>query len=456
MVGIDIQTAQSALYDFFLQSVHREKTEDTLTAFRRLFIEPTQSTTWDLSAALHAIVIFNDEREFQHTLKRICYILINNWGLQRNAEPIRKLVDIFQDKALLKPGFSLVNKRLRVWLRGFVQSTHFKELKLFAARHHEDAHWCDRYTSYLLVPQYVNLKNPIEQRKAARLLSHTLREEFRFDLAMYTARSEGNVPVATTSDAPVSADICLSKSARTAAGTLIQLPKNPTVLGDTVLTLVKVLLLRPGEFSYANLANVFRQQVRCLSYRDFKRALLQYLLFALPLSSTADILKQSLAAPLMELYAHRDHEEASDALILRTCNSLINQLLTLDRDQPSPLFARVMVQGNPLYLVLVLLKISLFCRHVQTHLELRIADLIRYHEGCTEVDCGWVINFFEMFRITFAIFGERTRYNLVRVAQTQPALVPPASLDDYRIFSQMHHQGAEVASLTPVLSMAAS
>ncbi|MEM9164832.1 MAG: hypothetical protein AAGC54_17415 [Cyanobacteria bacterium P01_F01_bin.4] len=445
MVGIDIQTAQSALYDFFLQSVHREKTEDTLAAFRRLFAESTQSTTWDLAAALHAIVIFNDEKEFQHTLKRVCYILINNWGLQRHSDSIRKLVEIFQDPALLKPGFSLVNKRLREWLRGFVQGAHFRELKLFAARHHEEAHWCDRYTSYLLVPQYVNLKNPVEQRKAAHLLSHTLREEFRFDLAMYTARSEGN-PTNLDSEGYSAA---LSTKA-------IYLPKNPTVLGDTVLTLVKVLLLRPGEFSYTNLASVFRQQVRHLSYRDFKRALLQYLLFALPLSSTADMLKQSLTEPLLGLYTHRDHEEVNDALILRTCNSLINELLTHDREQPSPLFARIMAQGNPLYLVLVLLKISLFCRHVQTHLELRISDLIRYYEGCTEADCSWVINFFEMFRITFAIFGERTRYNLVRVGQPQPTMAPPVSLDDYRIFSQMGRQGADVAQLIPALSIAAS
>lgn len=443
MVGIDIQTAQSALYDFFLQSVHREQTEDTLAAVRRLFTESTQSTTWDLAAALHSIVIFNDEKEFQHTLKRVCYILINNWGLQRHPEAIRQLVKILQDQALLKPGVSLVNKRLREWLRGFVQSEHYRELRLFAARHHEEAHWCDRYTSYLLVPQYVNLKNPVEQRKAAHTFSHRLREEFRFDLAMYTARSEGN---AETSEERYF--VTSSKA--------LYLPKNPTVMGDTVLTLVKVLLLRPGEFSYANLASVFRQQVCYLSYRDFKRALLQYLLFALPLSATADILKQSLADPLMGLYTHRDDEEINDALILRTCNNLINELLTHDREYPSPLFARVMAQGNPLYLVLVLLKISLFCRHVQTHLELRIADLIRYYEGCTEADCAWVINFFEMFRITFAIFGERTRYNLVRVGQTQPALAPPVSLDDYRIFSQMGCQRVDVAQLTPALSIAAS
>ncbi|MEO1401808.1 MAG: hypothetical protein AAFV72_11250 [Cyanobacteria bacterium J06635_1] len=443
MVGIDIQTAQSALYDFFLQSVNREKTEDTLAAFRRLFTESTQSTTWDLAAALHALIIANDEGEFQHTLKRVCYILINNWGLQRHPDAIQKLVNIFQDQALLKPGFSLVNKRLREWLRGFVCSDHYKELKLFAARHHEEAHWCDRYTSYLLVPQYVNLKNPVEQRKAAHSFSHRLREEFRFDLAMYTARSEGNL---TTSEGEYT--VPPEKA--------LYLPKNPTVLGDTVLTLVKVLLLRPGEFSYTNLASVFRQQVRHLSYRDFKRALLQYLLFALPLSSTADILKQSLGEPLMGLYTHRDREEINDALILRTCNSLINELLTHDREYPSPLFARVMAQGNPLYLVLVLLKISLFCRHVQTHLELRIADLIRYYEGCAEADCSWVINFFEMFRITFAIFGERTRYNLVRVGQSKPALAPPVSLDDYRIFSQMGCHNAEVAELIPALAIAAS
>ncbi|NEP16533.1 MAG: hypothetical protein F6J97_06450 [Leptolyngbya sp. SIO4C1] len=426
MVESNIQAAQSALYAFFLHSVQRQAPETVLTTFRQLFSDLTQTTATEPAAALQIIVIANDPQEFRYTLKRICYILVNNWELRRQHEAVQALIRLLQDPALSRPGYAVITKRLRQWMQSFVHSSAFNDLKLFANRYREERHWRDRYTSYLLVPQYTNLQNPLEQREAARTRSCELKARFRFDLAMYTARAQEKETL--ESSAP-------------------PLSENPTVLGDTVLTLVKVLLLRPGEFSYSNLANVFRQQVHCLSYLDFKRAMLQYLVFALPLSATADVIKQSLAEPLLSLHAHRDYEEVSDALILRTCNFLIDLLLTQDRQQPSPIFGRIMTQGNPLYLVLVLLKIALFCRYVQTHLELRMADLIRYYEAFPETDCAWIINFCEMFRTTFAIFGDRTHYNLVRIDHDRFTPASPVSLDDYRIFSQMRHQPVEAPAL---------
>ena len=427
MIGNDIQKAQQRLYDFFLEAVKTEPADEVLATFQRLFVDYTQSTESELPVALYTLVIKNNQQEFQFTLKRICYILINNWGLQRQADAIRELIAIFEDRKLLRPGLSVVLKRLRAWMREFVSSSDFKDLKLFAARYEENRHWSDHYTSYLLVPQYLNLENPLEQREAARALSTELKERFRFDLAMYTAKSQFN-PLADTS-------------------------ANPTLLGKAALNLVKLLLVKPGQFSYQNLASLFRKQVQQLTYRDFKRALLHYLAFALPKAQVSVALRQQLPKPILGLYPRHELDVLDDAIALRTCNRIIDMLTTEDRQHPSRLFNLVLAQGNPLVLVILLLKIALYCPNVQTHLETRIADLIRYYEQLSIEDCNWVINFFEVFRITFSVYAETTRYNLVQIRQESEPGSLPIDLDAYRVFSQWR-QGLVYPSMDMIEAVA--
>ena len=186
MARTDIQNAQHVLYDFFLYSVQTEPVDVVLATFRRLFVDYSESSTEsDLPVALYSIVIANSEQQFLFTLKRVCYILINNWGIQRRPDAIQSLIKMFDDRILMRAGVSLILKRLRSWMRDFVKSQDFQDLKLFAARYEQHEHWSSRYTSYLLAPQYLNLNNPQEQREAAPNLSSQLKSKFRFDLAMY-------------------------------------------------------------------------------------------------------------------------------------------------------------------------------------------------------------------------------------------------------------------------------
>ena len=252
------------------------------------------------------------------------------------------------------------------------------------------------------------MNNPQEQREAARNLSSQLKSKFRFDLAMYTAKSQME-SVATTVD-------------------------NPTVLGESAINLIKMLLLQPGRFGYENLANLLRKQCHQVNYWDFKRALLHYLTYALPNTSITYALKERLPNLVLTLYQRHDSDLLSEALILRTCKRVVDILTTEDGEHPSTLFSMFLAQGNPLLLVIILLKISLFCSHVQSHLELRIASLIRYYEAYSEEDCRWVINFFEVFRVTFAVYASGTLYNLVQVSSENQAT---PSLSTYRIFSQL-------------------
>ncbi|NJR65501.1 MAG: hypothetical protein HC772_09580 [Leptolyngbyaceae cyanobacterium CRU_2_3] len=252
----NIPKAQEAIYQFLLEIVKKCTSEEVLAEFKGLFIHHADTLNSGALPHVFEIVFSNQESEFRNTLKRSCYILINNWDITRNYQAIHHLIELFSDKILYKPTISPTLKRLREWLRNFVTSQDFQELKLFASRYDntEKLHWTDRYTSYLLVPQYTNLDNSVEQRQAARNLSRKLKEKFKFELAMYTA---------------------LSQDTRTAQRPL----KNPTGLGDEVVVLIKKIVSKRGFFSYPNLASIFLSQINNLRYSQFKNSLLEYLLF---------------------------------------------------------------------------------------------------------------------------------------------------------------------------------
>jgi len=415
--GRSIQQSQDCIYEFLLDIVRKWPPEEVLLEFKRLFIYHVDSISSSAMQAVYDIVFSNNQEEFRNTIKRCCYILINNWDASRNFKPIQNLVQLFSDPSFNRYTASPTLKRLRVWINDFVQSKDFDELKLFTSRYEDRSRgpWASRYTSYLLVPQYVDLKNPIEQREAARALSKQLKDRFKFELAMYVAKSQ--IPTAS-----------------------VNAPRNPTVLGDEALRLIKLIVARRGRFSYVNLANIFQQQIEQLSYREFKRSLQRYLIFSVENKSFAEALNSKIHDKLEGLYVSHNNEPLTDALLLRTCNRIIDILTTENQTEPSPLFIQLLSQGSPITLVIVLLKIILVSRYSRTHLEARIAELIKHYQDYPEEDCDWVVNFLEIFNVTFAIYAENVQYNLVKMdvnSGEEPKLFDP---DTYRVFSQLRHE----------------
>jgi hypothetical protein len=413
----DIPRAQETIYNFLLEIVKTWDAETVLAEFRHLFIHHTDTISSHTLPALYEIVFSNQEAEFRNTLKRSCYILINNWDITRNHKFIQQLIQLFTDPILTKPTMSPTLKRLRGWIKNFVDSPDFQELQLFASRYEErDIHWSRRYISYLLVPQYIDLNNPVEQREAAKTLSRKLKEKFKFELALYTAHSESSVnPVAAKE----------------------KLPRNPTLLGDEGLRLIKMIVARKGMFSYANLASIFLKQTQNLTYRQFKESLKKYLIFSEENYDYVDTLRTQFSEKLDALYTIHNDRVIDDALLLRTANRMIDALTSEDQREPSPLFILLLSQGNPLTLVVVLLKIILICRYARTHLDSRIAQLIKYYEEIPQEECQWVVSFFEIFNITMTIYAENIEYNLVNMGNGGSASSGEANLNTYRIFSQL-------------------
>jgi hypothetical protein len=105
------------------------------------------------------------------------------------------------------------------------------------------------------------------------------------------------------------------------------------------------------------------------------------------------------------LYKGYEEKKPTEAMILKTCNKLIESLTTEDRRKPSGLLVSLISEGHPLTVVVLLLKIVLICRPTRTHLESCMADLIRYYEKYPE-KCTWMTNFVEIYNIMFAIYAD--------------------------------------------------
>ena len=412
----NLQLAQDKIYSFFLEIVHTWEAETVLLEFQYLFMEPVKAANSSVLHAVYEIIFYDQEQEFRNTLKRTCYILINNWWAARQYNTIQKLINLFTEIKPTDRSLSLPLIHLNTWLQNFVNSKDYEEIKLFASafENRQKGVWSHRYTSYLLAAQYVDLKNPIEQREAAKELAKHLKEKFKHDLAMYTARSQ-------------SAESNNSNA------------KNPTRLGDEALRLIKKIVAKRGLFSYANLANIFTNQNQQVSYELFKKNIQKYIFYALNLENKvfASNLKAHLAKKLEQLYVKYEDEQVTSELSLRTCNHIIEFFTTENLQEPSFLFVLFMSQNESLTLAIILLKIVLFCKNVRAHLEARIAQLIQYYEKFTEEDCLEVIHFLEVLNIVFTVYTEDVEYNLVNINHQRSNPEASGNLDAYRVFSQL-------------------
>jgi uncharacterized protein YjbI with pentapeptide repeats len=414
-----LQQAQELIYTFLKNLVNSCPPETVLLEFRNLFILGDSTVNSESLQALYKILFNNDEEEFKNTLKRSCYILVNNWASQRKHDCIQELIQILAETKETPTPLSPSLKRLKNWVINFVNKEDYQELKLFASPHAspERGYWSHRYTSYLLVPQYLDSRNPKEQREIARNLSKRLKDKYKFDLAMYTARC--NSSLVKEKDLP-----------------------NPTKLGEGVIRLIKTVVSRTTLFDYTNQAHIFLLQTRELQYSEFKEKLKKYLGFNIHHKGGLDVLRAKLSEKLDNLYESHYQDSLNVDLLLRTCRQIVEWLTIEDGQEPSYLFIVLTTQGNGLTLAIILLKVILICQYVRTYLEVCIAKLIRYYEKYPEKECQWFINFLEIFNLVFAIYTENVQYNVVKVKTSNLEGQGVGSLNTYRVFSQL--RGADL------------
>ena len=412
---LTVSAAQEIIYKFFIHHINNSASEVVLQQFKKIFIELIAPVNPKLIQAIHTIVEFDSQLEFNNLFKRCCYILLNNWITHRKYELARDLIQIISHRILNEPHPDNCLKILRVWLTNFVSTKDYEDLKLSVFKYSEyipvEVHWTSRYQPYLLAAQYLDAKNTVEERQTAKLLSQQLKEKYKFDLAMYTSHSQ-------------SLAFKLEKH------------YNPTLLGDEALRLIKIILVNRGALNYRSLANIFVEQSQNITYKQFKQYLIKYLFYYDKKFYTNDIYQEQITNILDDFHPENDGETLSDGLYLRTCNYLIKSLTVENSGKPTPLFIRCLTQLNPLTLAILVLKIILISPYSQTYLELCFARLIQYYQDESASDCQWLINFLEVCQIALTIYGENVQYNLVNMSEQNSEEQLFIDLNNCRVFSQ--------------------
>ena len=119
----NIPKAQQTVFNYLLEIVNEWQPEQVLDEFRHLFVHHVNTSSSVILPALYEIVFANKEIEFRNTLKRSCYILINNWDLGRHHEAIRKLITLFDDPIIQKKSPSPYSKAATCLAAKFYQQS---------------------------------------------------------------------------------------------------------------------------------------------------------------------------------------------------------------------------------------------------------------------------------------------------------------------------------------------
>ena len=424
---------QEIVCNYFCKLVTTKSPHDVLKAFQGLFIELNCYIDEPAATAIYRIIKLDYEFVFHNTLKRCCYILINNWNSKlkynhQNLQNIHNLITILAKVREHKQSKHPSKQRLHQWLNNFLQSEDYAQLKLLAPAPQvpteqtqektEETPLRDRYISYFLACQALDPDKTEEERAAARASYQRLQEKFKFDLAMYTARSQSSLFSEKNSH-------------------------NPTGLGNNVLDLIQKVLAKRGAFSHSNLANIFLKQTKGLVYYDFKLSLVKYLTNSLGKGGTARAIARELLTYLKPLYGKYDDQVWNDELLIRTCNRLLEFLTSSKNGKPSKLFTLLASQERTLVLVLLLLKLVLICEQSRHHLEFRIVHLIKYYDSNNSLDCQWFSTFLETLEVALTISLENVHYDVVKIVDKQGQNSANSSPKNYWVFPQIKQSKQE-------------
>lgn len=412
---LTVSAAQDIIYNFFIHHINHSASEVVLQQFKKIFIEQIAPVNPKVIQALHIIIELDNQQEFNNLFKRCCYILLNNWISHRKYQLGRDLIKIISQKTLSEPHPDNCLKILKVWVTNFIKTQEYEDLKLSVFKHGDyhpiDNNWSFRYQPYLLAAQYLDTKNTLEERQSAKLLSQQLKDKYKFDLAMYTSRSQS-----------VTAQL--------------QNYYNPTLLGDEALRLIKIILVNRGSLNYRNLANIFIKQIQNITYKQFKESLIKYLFYHNKVFENQDIYRPQLVNILEDFHPENDEESFNSSLHLRTCNYLIKSLTVEPSGEPTALFQLCATQINPLTLAILMLKIILISPYSRTYLELCFARLIEYYQDNSDAECQWLINFLEVSQIALTIYEQNVQYNLVNMSDKHQEEQLLINLNNCRVFSQ--------------------
>jgi hypothetical protein len=412
-----IEIAQGKMCAYFSQTAQQCSPEEGLTLFRQVFVEFTKhDSSIELSTSLITLLLSNREQAFQETLKRVCYILINDWWIQRQQAFIGQLIEQFDDPLLKRHSTSKVMQRLRSWIYNFKISQDFKDLNLYVVPSPPPKSWQAFYTPYLLAHHYLNPQNPAEQRQIARLIAYDRKMTFRYELATFKSRYRFNQLETTAT-------------------------QNPSMLNESTLFIgIKKILIHRKLIGAGTLRQNFYQPLHQKTFVAFKEALLRCFIYSLKYSRIVALFKTEVSKRLMGLYTDQNDDRIDTFLVTKTCKRIVEMLTSETHQTTAPLLNMFLSENCSLELALLLGIIALLCPDVKEHIDFCMGNLVLYGQRLQAKDVQVMINFLELFRVVGAIYEDYDHYNLVKVGSGSTGPQQVVKFGTYRVFSHWGNQ----------------
>ncbi len=378
----ELEVLEQQIFDFFAQELQAKSLGAFLSLFQAFFIDHNEAQLPERLRELGAqMMLENQHAGFIRVLKRCCYLFIEACFLEDKPEQIRQIVQLL----MLPPeqtgaaSASITHARFRDWLRGCVYSGECRVFRALAPSSETNPYaWGDRYIMFTLFAQSIDPDVSPEQQRASGMLYQFFRARYRFQLAMYLS-TQGNM---------------------TPSGVVT---KNPTLIEDVTLNLIRRLVLRKKP-SYPELATQFTAQITNQTLASWQTQFIDYLFSGMTSPRRLKWLPEKFTQYLKQRYPHGEMIHLEPAVVNHISMNLIDYLLDpsclQDLSHPLPV---LMIQREYLTLSILLLKLVLLAPENHGRLLWRLNILLEQYREHPKAECQWLRGFFETIQVVLVL-----------------------------------------------------
>lgn len=164
---------EEEISQYFLFKVEYESAKWMFNEFDSLFILGAKVSNKTMQKYLDQLIELEEEQVFLHTLKRCCFVLLNNWKTIRNYEYCEKLITFLNGvkNNIVIPKNKIDEIRIK-WIIKFLKSDDFENMKNFAIG------GSPNFAKHIQSVPSSQIKTNINKTEYVSYLSHKYNEKF--------------------------------------------------------------------------------------------------------------------------------------------------------------------------------------------------------------------------------------------------------------------------------------
>ncbi len=391
------------LYDYLINSVQSDSSEQLLDDFQVLFIEGRGFRNPQVYTALEKIVrAKNVEQSFNYIFNRCCHIVINRWQMQPQTQrEIPRLIHLFDNLSTGNNG-----NRIRNLVKNFTLTDQFVRLKRLAEIIDTKQTGNNVTSVGNLIHRYPYLydycllgdDSSDEHQQTVRRVKSQTERRFEVNLSRY-------VTYKVRSNQADSIGLILPQTE------LILPVKNPTLLSDQELNRSLkhyVGKVEDGQ-SYKSISQSFANHtVHTQNFGAFKDDLYEYVLGSMDSRYSQGQFNKKLLNLLQNTLPECDQQKPTEFLMMRTSSQLLNFLIVESTHQPEHyVFIDLITNLGVTRTIGLFLKIILFSKKVKPYLEKRFSILFNHYESFSREGVPWLVKSLENMQLALSVhFGK--------------------------------------------------